>query len=199
VQQAPPSPAPPRRDPWRWYTQRLPPAVSLVLPVALAPLPIVAAWWLLPQAVAQVAQVTVLTPFAMDVAIGVGVAYRLAWWLIAGIVLWVQLLLLLWVVRNIELLRAWRRLDGFLRRQEVRAARVYQRRAWMRRFHFVGIMVFVFLPVNSGVFTGVILGKLTGMSDRRLVGAIYTGTVLWVVLLTLAGTAAEFWIRRWFF
>jgi len=183
-------------DPWYWYTERLPPLVSLFIPLALVLLPLGLAALFAPSLVAPMWKLELLALAGIQLAVVYGVGVQLTPWFILVIVLWVQFLLLVWIVRNVELIRQWSRIDRFFQRQEEKAALAYERRHWLRRFHFVGLALFTFLPVGSGLVTGVFVGKLTGMSDRRLVASIFLGTVLWTILFTYVGDAVGDAIRR---
>lgn len=185
-------------DPWYWYTEVLPPGMSFFLPILLAPIPIVVAAIFETNLVGPVVQVIGATLVNPNAAIAYGFVIGLRPALALAIVLWIQLLLLVWVVRNVELLRRWKRFDRFLQKPEKRAQELYDRHHWLRKFHFAGMVVSVFLPFGTGILTGVFLGKLTGMSDRRLVTAIYVGTVLWLALLSGLGRALEGWVRSLF-
>jgi uncharacterized membrane protein len=183
-------------DPWYWYTERLPASLSLLLPLLLALAPLVLARLLDAALVAPVWQLELLALVGLQLAIPFGIFQHLAPWFILAIVLWIQFLLLVWLVRNIEILRQWGRVDRFFRRQEEKAARAYERHHWLRRFHFVGLVFFIFLPVGSGLVTGVFVGKLTGMTDRRLVASIFLGTLLWAVLFVWIGDVVGDAVRR---
>lgn len=183
-------------DPWSVYAERLPGWAGLFLPLVLAPAPVLVAAFVRPGAVAEVWSLVGAAVAGLQFAVPLGIAYRFPPWTLLGVVLWVQFLFLAWIVRNVELLRRWRKFDAFLRRKEEAAARTYAHHHWLRRFHFLGLIVFIFLPVGSGLLTGVFVGKLTGMSDRRLVAAIFLGTLLWAVVLVFVGDVIGDAIRR---
>lgn len=173
-------------DAWSWYSRRFPPWATLTIPVLLATVPTILASILLPQAVPKIWAMQVIVIFALDAAVVAGIVSQLTWWLVLGVILWMEFLFLIWLLANLRVLRRVPRLNRFFAKQELKAARLYQRKRWIRRFHFLGVMVFVFLPLNSGIIAGVLVGKLTGLRDSRVIAAVYLGTILWASLLTWA-------------
>lgn len=155
-----------------------------MLPILLAPAPLLLAALQAPDAVPKLSSILPLVVFALDVALLTGLCLQLKWWVVLGAALWMELMLLVWLMRNLDLLRRWRRFDRFVRRREAQAAQIYDRRHWIRRFHFWGVVGMTFLPLNTGIFTGVFIGKVTGLSDRTTVGAVFLGTTLWASFLT---------------
>ncbi len=61
---------------------------------------------------------------------------------------------------------------------------------WMRRFAFIGLVVFVVIPVAAtGSVGGAILGRMLGMSRTATLVAIVAGTLIGNSLMLLAGKA----------
>lgn len=158
--------------------------------------PILAAALVAPELVGPIWKLALAALLGIQAGVAVGLSLRLDPGFLLVIMLWVQFLFLIWVVRNIELMRVIGRVDRFFKRQEEKAARAYERRAWLRKFHFVGLAFFTFLPVGSGLLTGVFVGKITGMSDRRLVASIFLGTVVWAVPFAYGTDAIVEALRR---
>jgi uncharacterized membrane protein len=134
----------------------------------------------------------------VDVSILTGTGLRLEWWYVLAWVVWGQMLLTAFMLWNLRFLRRWRRADRFFTRQEHKARKAYARHEWLRRFHFWGLAVFTLLPVGSGVYVGVILGKLTGLADLKTWTALMIGTVLWATILAYGGTHAWDLVTTWF-
>lgn len=169
-----------RYDLWWWYRHHLPGWIAFFLPILLAGAPIVVAAVRFPEALPKFLVFEATIIFALDVAIAFGlIVAEFQWYVVLLTSFWMEFLLLIWLLKNLEFLRRFQWLDRFFRRRETRALDLYQRRAWIRRFHFWGVVLFTFLPLNSGVILGVLVGKVTGMSDRRLFAAVYFGIALW--------------------
>lgn len=183
-------------DPWVWYTERIPPWAAFMAPLILLPAPVLLAALVSPDAVPRVWQLELAALIGLQASIPLGISFRLEPWFILACSLWVQFLLLIWIVRNVELLRRWKRFDRFLRRQEEKALQTYDRKPWLRKFHFLGLTLFIFMPLASGLFTGVFIGKLTGMSDRRMAASIFLGTVLWALLFVYVGDFVGDYLSR---
>lgn len=173
-----------RVDPWRWYQERIPAWVAFFLPIVLVPIPILLALIEQPEVIPKLWLIQLLTLLALDVAIVSGLLLNLHWWVVLSVILWMEFLLLVWLVRNLEIIRRWPPANRFLQRREARALRMYQQRTWIRRLHFWGIVAITFLPFGTGIWVSTFVGKVTGMSDRVLIGAVYFGTVLWSAFVT---------------
>jgi uncharacterized membrane protein len=174
----------PRRDLWAWYTRRLPTWLGLVLPLLLLPAPLVllglrggGVW------AAATVQATAVVSLEGALLLGLTV-FRMDWWLALALVLYVELLYLVWLLRNVRVLRRWRRVARFLERREAAVVRLHRGRPWLRRSHRLGVTLVVLLPLNTGVLTGVLLGKATGLSDRATLGAVFLGILGWSIVLT---------------
>lgn len=195
----PPPPSPSVLRPWDWYKQ-LSAGLGFVLPIVLAGVPVLVAELLFPGSAGKVVSLASTTIIAIDVAIVFGLCVQLKWWFVLAVVYWIEFLLLAWLIKNLDLLRRWRFMSAFLQRREDRALAAYQRHRWIRRFHFVGVMLFTFLPLGSGVFVGTFIGKVTGMPDRIVFLAVYLGTVLWAstvaIVIDLSLDSILEWIRK---
>lgn len=193
----PPKPARFRDDPWAWYLATFSAPVGFILPLALMLVPAAVISALYPDAAAKMVAFSVTLPFALDVGMIVGLQAGFKPWIVLVTTYWVEFLLLVWLMRNLNLLRRWPRFDGVLKRQEKKAVRLYEVHRWVRRFHVLGVATFVFLPFSTGVFVGILLGKLTGMPDRRALLAVYLGTIVWSAIFVWAGGHALEWINAW--
>lgn len=187
----------PLRRAWYWYTKQAPAWLPFVVPLLLMFAPFVLALVELPQAAGAIASISGTVIFALDVAIVTGLAFNLEWWVVLATVIWMEGLFTVWLVSNLELIRRWRSADRFFVRRERHAETVYRRRAWIRRFHFWGVVVFTFLPLSSGVIVSTFLAKFTGMGDRRTVAAVMLGTATWAAFLTWVFAASIGEIRVW--
>lgn len=129
--------------------------------------------------------------FGVDVSAVAGLAAGFTWWYVFAWVMWGQMLLCAFLLWNLSFLRRWERADRFFRDKELRARRVYQTRPWMRKFHFWGLTLFTVMPVGSGIYLGVAIGKYTGMPDAKTWLALMLGTAVWLFLLVYFGE--HFW------
>lgn len=123
----------------------------------------------------------------VDVSVVAGLAAGLHWWYIFLWVMWGQMLLTAFLLWNLRFLRRWKRADAWFTRREARAIVAYERHAWLRKFHFWGLMFFTILPIGSGVYIGVLIGKYTGLDDHKTWLALMIGTAIWLFLLVYFG------------
>lgn len=176
---------------------RVHPTIRVLLPVTLFPLPLIVASITAPEAVPKLLLFTSIMVFAIDAGVIAGLANDLIWWTVLLSAVYMEFMIIVFLISNLELLRRWRPAGRFFGRQERRAEKLYHRRTWLRRFHFWGVVVITFLPLGSGVVLGTFLAKFTGMGDRRAIAAVYFGTVLWVGFLTLVFGLSIDEIKRW--
>lgn len=182
---------------WAWYELRMPTIWSVILPLVLIPAPAALSYVVLPEAAPKIWGVGLLAIVAIDGALGVGFAADLTWWVVLGCVMWTETLVLLWLLRNLDLLRAWPRFDRFIRKREAKAIRAYRKRQWMRKSHVLGVAIFVFLPLSSGIFAGALVGKFTGLSNPRTFVAVMAGTFVWAALLSVAFYFSIDFVQEW--
>lgn len=156
-------------------------------------LPILLAWLAYLSAFPELAVRTVpclggyFFPFGIEFGVPICVGLGLPWWLVVLIVGYIDAWLALFVLLNFDLLHRVPRLGRWLRRAQDRGSAFVRRRPWVLRFQFVGIFLFVFLPLaGTGVLPGILLGRMVGMARILVWVAVMTGTVVRVSLLGLA-------------
>jgi uncharacterized membrane protein len=169
--------------------------VSLSLPVILFLIPAGLLSWLRPDLAPGTWTFYSITVAGLDVGLGTAVVLNFEWWYILVWTMWSQALLAAFLLINMRLIRAWPRLDRFFARQELKALKAYEKHQWLRRFHFWGFCFFIVLPVGSGVYLGVVLGKMTGLDDRKTWLALMLGTAIWAAVLIFALIHAWDWAQ----
>ncbi len=131
--------------------------------------------------------------FGVDVSAALGIAAGFTWWWVFAFTMWGQMLLCAFLLWNFNLLRRWDRADRYFAKKEKKAIEAYQRRPWLRKGHFWGLTLFTVLPLGSGIYVGVPLGKYTGLADTKTWAALMLGTAVWLLILSYFGV--HFWDR----
>lgn len=129
--------------------------------------------------------------FGVDVSAALGIAAGFTWWWVFAWTMWGQMMLCAFLLWNFNLLRRWDRADRYFATKEEKARQAYHRRPWLRKGHFWGLTLFTVLPLGSGIYIGVPLGKYTGLADFKTWGALMLGTAIWLLILSYLGV--HFW------
>jgi uncharacterized membrane protein len=109
-------------------------------------------------------------------------------WELALMVLVMDLSISMFVVANAAWLHRVPRLGPLLESLEEHGRRQLAARPWLRRGAWLGLALFVLLPVSgTGAVGGSLLGRLLGMRPWAVVSAVAAGAVVLLAPLTLLG------------
>ncbi|MHC1579864.1 MAG: small multi-drug export protein [Candidatus Alkanophagales archaeon] len=130
-------------------------------------------------------------PLGMEVGIPTGLRMGLHPAPLLTFILFVDATAALFLVWNISHAEKIPGVGGLLRRTEERGRDFMRRHTWVRRLGFVGLVLFVMLPIyGTGAITGSVIGRILGMSPLRVWLAVVLGSGLRSGLITLVALGA---------
>lgn len=92
--------------------------------------------------------------------------------------------------------RRWPRVDAWLNRVEAAADK---HRHWIVRYGWLGLIVFVVLPLpGTGIWGGAIVGRLLRMSERMLWIGLASGVIVSGALFGLGSWGVFSAVEKWF-
>jgi uncharacterized membrane protein len=98
---------------------------------------------------------------------------------LAGCSVLIESCIALFVVTNLEVLHKFPWVGSGLRDMEKNGRATLSRRPWIRRMAFLGVVVFVSIPVpGTGAVGGTVVARLVGLGLNRSFGAVLMGTVV---------------------
>jgi len=117
-------------------------------------------------------------PAGKETIIPLVVVLGYPWWLITLVIFLLDVAVSLFVVWNLDLAIKLP-LIGRLIEGGMAAGRNYtETQPWLRRFSTVGLILFVFFPLQgTGAMNGAILGRLLGLEKRRVFGCVCIGSL----------------------
>ena len=117
-------------------------------------------------------------PAGKETIIPLAVVLGYPWWLITLVIFLLDVAVSLFVVWNLDLAIKLP-LIGRLIEGGMAAGRNYtETQPWLRRFSTVGLILFVFFPLQgTGAMNGAILGRLLGLEKRRVFGCVCIGSL----------------------
>ncbi|HOI59000.1 MULTISPECIES: small multi-drug export protein [unclassified Methanoculleus] len=117
-------------------------------------------------------------PAGKETIIPLAVVLGYPWWLITLMIFLLDVAVSLFVVWNLDLALKLP-LIGRLIESGMTAGRNYtEAQPWLRRFSTVGLILFVFFPLQgTGAMNGAILGRLLGLEKRRVFGCVCIGSI----------------------
>jgi len=119
--------------------------------------------------------------------IPVGVAGGLPPWLIAGVIVWMDVVCGAFLAWNYDLVLHIPGLGALLRKAERTGRRAIQQYRWLLPLEFVGVAIFVMVPFyGTGAFAGSIIGRFIGMKPARTLSAICVGAAVGCFSITYA-------------
>jgi len=108
------------------------------------------------------------------------------WWLVMLVIFLLDAAVALFVVWNFDLALKIP-LIGRLLEAGMTVGRNYtERQPWLRRFSTVGLIFFVFFPLQgTGAMNGAILGRLLGLEKARVFGCVCAGSLASSLIIAL--------------
>ncbi len=131
-------------------------------------------------------------PFGIEFGVPICIGLGMPWWLVVGMITYIDAWLVAFLILNFDLLHSVPRVGQWLHRLQERGMAFVQKRPWIMRVQFVGIALFVFIPLPAtGAASGVLLGRVVGMGRFVVWSAVMLGTVVRITIYSLA--AAGLW------
>lgn len=131
-------------------------------------------------------------PFGIEFGVPICIRLGLPWWLVVAVVGYIDAWLVAFLILNFDLLHSVPRIGRWLHGLQERGMRFVGKRPWIMRIQFVGIALFVFIPLPmTGAAAGVLLGRVAGMGRLLVWSAVMLGTVIRITTYSLA--AAGLW------
>jgi uncharacterized membrane protein len=99
--------------------------------------------------------------------------------LVASSIILLDVVAALFLVWNFDFTKKVPLVGGAIELTEDKGRRVLEKRTWVRRFAFTGLVLFVMVPFQgSGAVVASILGRIIGMDPYKVFIAITTGSVI---------------------
>lgn len=131
-------------------------------------------------------------PFGIEFGVPICIGLGIPWWLVVAIITYIDAWLIAFLILNFDLLHSVPRVGNWLHRLQERGMTFVQKRPWIMRVQFIGIALFVFIPLPAtGAAAGVLIGRFLGMGRFRVWGAVMVGTVVRITIYSLV--AAGLW------
>jgi hypothetical protein len=140
----------------------------------------------------------VVPPLGRETIIPASILLGIPWWLIASALAFLDFAGGLFMAWNFPLVLRIPYIGPWVRRFVVAGRTFLDRRPWLERLYFVGLILFVALPFDgSGSIVSSILGRMLGMTKMEVVSCITIGGIIgsfaialgidWVTRLIPAG------------
>lgn len=125
-------------------------------------------------------------PAGKESIIPIAIVMGYPWWLITLAIFLLDVAVSLFVVWNFDLALKIP-LIGRLLESGMTAGRNYtERQPWLRRFSTVGLILFVFFPLQgTGAMNGSILGRLLGLEKSRVFACVCAGSLASTLIIAL--------------
>jgi uncharacterized membrane protein len=125
-------------------------------------------------------------PAGKESIIPITIVMGYPWWLVTLVIFLLDVAVSLFVVWNFDLALKIP-LIGRLLESGMTIARNYtESQPWLRRFSTIGLILFVFFPLQgTGAMNGSILGRLLGLDQARVFGCICTGSLASSLIIAL--------------
>jgi uncharacterized membrane protein len=109
---------------------------------------------------------------------------------LAGLAVLTESCIAFFVMVNLDVLFKLPWLGQGLRGIEHNGRATLSRRRWIRRMAFLGVVIFVSIPVpGTGAVGGTVVGRLVGLGEKRTLLAVLTGTVVGAYGMALGASA----------
>ncbi|PKL61169.1 MAG: hypothetical protein CVV31_12760 [Methanomicrobiales archaeon HGW-Methanomicrobiales-2] len=181
--------------------------LKVSVPFLLCGLFLAVVWFLLPteQWLLLVGMMVayIVPPLGRETIIPVGILLGLPWWLVAVALAFLDFAGGLFMAWNFPLVLRIPYIGPWVSRFTAAGRTFLDRRPWLERLYFVGLIAFVALPFDgSGSIVGSIVGRMLGMTKTEVLSCITIGGIIgsfaialgidYVVNLIPAG--AGFWV-----
>ncbi|WP_292383785.1 small multi-drug export protein [Methanoculleus sp. UBA430] len=121
----------------------------------------------------------VVPPLGRETIIPVGILLGLPWWLVAFSLAFLDFAGGLFMAWNFPLVLRIPYAGPWIRRFMEAGRTFLDRRPWLERLYFVGLIAFVSLPFDgSGSLVGSIVGRMLGMTKTEVLSCITIGGII---------------------
>jgi len=121
----------------------------------------------------------VLPPAGKETVIPMGMVFGLPWWLMAFTIGFLDFVGGLFMAWNFPLALKIPYLGPWMARFMASGETYLNRRPWLERLYFLGLVLFVSFPLEgSGSIAGTIVGRMLGMGKKEVLAAITIGGFL---------------------
>ena len=121
----------------------------------------------------------IVPPLGRETIIPASILLGIPWWLIAFTLAFLDFAGGLFMAWNFPLILNVPYIGPRLRRFMAAGRTYLDRRPWLERFYFVGLIAFVSLPFDgSGSIVGSILGRMLGMTKAEVLSCITIGGII---------------------
>ncbi len=127
-----------------------------------------------------------IPPAGKESIIPIAIVMGYPWWLVTLVIFLLDVAVSLFVVWNFDLALKIP-LVGRLLESGMTVGRNYtDAQPWLRRFSTVGLVLFVFFPLQgTGAMNGAILGRLLGLDKARVFGCVCAGSLASSLIIAL--------------
>ncbi len=170
-------------DAWTEDGTLLPPALRIGIPLGICGIYILVTFLLLPPTESLtlfgMMIAYVVPPAGRETVIPLSIVFGIPWWLIAFTLAFLDFAGGLFMAWNFPLALKIPIVGPWIRRF-MEAGQVYlERRPWLERLYFLGLVLFVSIPFEgSGSITGSIIGRMLGMEKTEVLACITIGGII---------------------
>ncbi|CCJ37326.1 small multi-drug export protein [Methanoculleus bourgensis] len=121
----------------------------------------------------------VVPPLGRETIIPAGILLGIPWWLIAFTLAFLDFAGGLFMAWNFPLVLRIPYVGPWIQRFMAAGRTYLDRRPWLERFYFLGLIIFVSIPFDgSGSIVGSIVGRMLGMTKTEVLSCITIGGVI---------------------
>ncbi|MDV2480871.1 small multi-drug export protein [Methanoculleus sp. Wushi-C6] len=121
----------------------------------------------------------IVPPLGRETIIPVCILLGIPWWLVASALAFLDFAGGLFMAWNFPLVLRIPYAGPWIRRFMVAGRTFLDRRPWLERLYFVGLILFVSLPFDgSGSIVGSVIGRMLGMTKTEVVACITIGGII---------------------
>ena len=118
-------------------------------------------------------------PAGKESIIPIAILVGYPWWLITLVIFLLDVAVSLFVVWNFDLALKIPFVGRLLESGMALGRKYTETQPWLRRFSTIGLILFIFFPLQgTGAMNGSILGRLLGLSERRVVSCVCIGSFI---------------------
>ena len=157
-------------------------SIKFVLPLALIPAVFAALYLIEPYEqfliISGLVAAYFVPPAGKETIIPLAVVLGYPWWLITLVIFLLDVAVSLFVVWNFDLALKIPIIGRLLESGMTIGRNYTESQPWLRRISTIGLILFVFFPLQgTGAMNGAILGRLLGLSGRRVFGCVCIGSL----------------------
>jgi len=134
----------------------------------------------------------VIPPAGKESVIPLGIALGFPWWLMACSIALMDVLAGIFMALNCDLALKIPVLGSWIQHFMERGGEFVNKRPWLERFYFTGVVLFVMFPLQgSGGIGGTLVGRMIGLSAGSTLLAISLGAIIGCTVIALGSQAIK--------